>query len=62
MHKLEIKITPVDNGFIYKTYELGGDQRIPIQTLVAKDLEDLFSSISELYNSQFLNEVLTKQK
>jgi hypothetical protein len=48
--KLELKIIPIDNGFFIKTYDKGGDRRVPLQTLVATSLEDMFVIIRSLYN------------
>lgn len=48
--KPEMKIIPVDvGGFIIKTYDTDGDQRVPKQTLVARDLPDLEALIRGIY-------------
>lgn len=45
-----MKITPVDvGGFIIKTFDLDGDQRVPMQTLVARDLPDLEALVRGIY-------------
>lgn len=53
--KIEIKITPVDNGgFILKTYDKDGDQRVPLQTLVAEDVAKLTEMIQGFYSNKSL--------
>ena len=46
----EIKIIPVDAGYIIKAYEKGGDLRIPIKTVVAATTEDLLMIINSFYS------------
>ena len=48
---VQLKVTPVSNGgFIVKTFDTEGDQRIPILTLVAENLDSLQTIIKSLYS------------
>lgn len=50
--KYELKITPIDNGYFLRTYEKDADGRVPLQTLVATSLEDLFVLIKGVYHKK----------
>ncbi len=47
---VEVKIIPVNNsGFIIKTFDSEGDQRVPILTIVAENLDSLLTIIKSFY-------------
>ena len=50
MEKPELKIIPVDSGYIIKAFKGGGDQRVPIKTVVAEDTETLLNIINAFYS------------